>query len=268
MQYKLGFIGVGVMAGAILNCALDHLDTIGLRAEDIVACDKDGQKLLSFAARGVATTESAAEVLACSEIVLFGVKPQFYAEMLRSIDEINAKTLVSIMAGVRIETLQKATGIASVCRVMPNLPCRVGKGISALSFVGVEENHRKIVTAVFASCGKTIEIDESQFDAVTSVSGSGPAYVFIVAAGMIAGGMKGGLTYEQSKQLALATLEGSAMFAAQSDLPLDELVQSVCSKGGTTIEAVEIYRNRGLESLLVDGIDACRMKSELLSRNL
>ena len=118
------------------------------------------------------------------------------------------------------------------------------------------------------TCGTTLVIEESKFDAVTSISGSGPAYVYTFANAMVQAGVKGGLTFEESKLLTLATIEGSALYANVAEYELETLVERVCSKGGTTIEAVNVFKNRGLSEIVGEGIEACREKSKLLSEKL
>jgi len=200
---------------------------------------------------------------------MFAVKPQHYKEITDANVFSDDKIVISIMAGVKIDVLRK--NLASNCgilRVMPNMPCSVGKGISALCFDKINQQDKEFLTGLFSSCGDIIEIDESKFDAVTSISGSGPAYVYMFIQGMIKGGMQGGLTYDESKALAVATLDGATELAKISHEPLDTLVDSVCSKGGTTIEAVSIYKEKGLIDIIAKGIDACRNKSKILSEKL
>lgn len=270
MRYKLGFVGTGVMAGAILNRILDNPEAVNILPEDIIIFDISEEKVREFTAKGVAVASSANQIFSESEAVLLGVKPQFYREILEKTEKINASTIISIMAGIKIATLRKALGgTVGIVRVMPNMPCVTGKGMTALCFDNVGENMKAFVTAVFNACGKTIEITEDKFDAVTSISGSGPAYVYMFAEGLIKGGIEGGLTPEESRILALQTIEGAAALAAvQSDTGLGTLVDRVCSKGGTTIEAVTVFRERGLTDILKDGVKACREKSKLLSEKL
>ena len=171
------------------------------------------------------------------------------------------------MAGVTIQTLRSVVGEKSpVARVMPNTPCRIGKGVCAVCFDKVSQEKRKFITTILSACGNVVETEERLFDAVTSVSGSGPAYVYMFLDGMIKGGINGGLTYETSKKLAVATLVGTALLADGTDESLESLTEKVCSKGGTTIEAVKLFREKGLEEILQEGIEACRKRSEALSK--
>ena len=149
---------------------------------------------------------------------------------------------------------------------MPNTPCMIGSGTCALCFENYETDEKEFVKELFSTCGAVLEIDEKLFDAVTSVSGSGPAYIYMFLNGMIQGGINGGLSESESKFLAINTMIGAAMLADQSDENLGVLTEKVCSKGGTTIEAVKIYRENHLEDLIVEGIKACRKRSEELSK--
>lgn len=269
MRYKLGFLGVGVMAGAILDKVLDNLDGLGITSADIAAYDIDSAKLHTYSQKGINAAAGAQDLFGDCEIVIMGIKPQFYAEILSGVHVFNCKTVVSIMAGIKIATLRKALGgNAGIVRVMPNTPCKIGEGMSALAFDNVDEASAAFIKSIFASCGKIAEIAEQKFDAVTSISGSGPAYVYMFADGLIKGGIEGGLSAAESKQLALQTIIGAARLAMTDETPLDVLVDRVCSKSGTTIEAVDYYKEAGLTDIIKEGVTRCRKKSKLLSDKL
>jgi pyrroline-5-carboxylate reductase len=269
MQYKLGFLGAGAMAGAILDNAIDNADTLGISPDALAVYDIDVAKREFYAKKGVSIAGTAAELFKSCEIVLLGVKPQYYAAILAEVGEYSCKAIASIMAGVKISTLRKIVGNEmGIIRIMPNMPCRIGEGMSALAFDKTDKDTAAFVTAVFGACGKTIVISEDKFDAVTSISGSGPAYVYLFAAGLIKGGMEGGLTEAEARLLALQTLKGASMLAAADDTALDTLVDRVCSKGGTTIEAIDYYRAADLPGIIGEGVRRCREKSKLLSDKL
>ncbi|MFI3229663.1 MAG: pyrroline-5-carboxylate reductase [Bacillota bacterium] len=268
-MYKLGFIGAGVMAGAILDRIIDNIEHLDINVEDIAIYDLSTERCDYFAAKGVNVAQSANEICKQSEMVLLGVKPQFYADILAKIEEFNCKIVLSIMAGIKISTLKSAIKAeVGIVRMMPNTPCQVGKGVIAMCFDNICAQDKKLIASLMGSCGSTLEISDNQFDAVTSVSGSGPAYVYMFAEGLIQGGIAGGLSYEQSRLLALKTIEGTAILAANSPLSTDILVEKVCSKGGTTIEAVNSFRNDGLVDILKKGVEKCRARSQELSDNL
>lgn len=269
MKYKLGFLGTGVMAGAILNRILMSASELKLLPSEILIFDTATEKTIVFEKQGVAVASSANMLFAECERVLIGVKPQVYADVLKKIELINAKTIISIMAGVKISTLkvylpEKTT----IIRVMPNTPCFIGKGMMGITFDGATDNEKDFIISLFSACGDVLELAESKFDALTSISGSGPAYVYMFANAMIKAGIAGGLSEEEARTLTFATLEGSSSYARVAPYDLDTMVDRVCSPGGTTIEAVTIYKNNNLEGIIVDGIDACREKSKLLSDKL
>lgn len=269
MRYKLGFLGTGVMAGAILDKVLDNLDGLGITSADIAAYDIDSAKLHAYSQKGVNAAAAGQDLFTTCEIVVMGIKPQFYAEILSGVSAFNCKAVISIMAGIKIATLRKTLGDKiGIVRVMPNTPCKIGEGMSALAFDNVDSALAAFINAIFTSCGKTAEIEEHKFDAVTSISGSGPAYIYMFADGLIKGGIDGGLSPAESRQLALQTIIGAAKLAMTDDTPLDVLVERVCSKGGTTIEAVDYYREAGLTDIIKEGVKRCRNKSKLLSDKL
>ncbi|MDE7209221.1 MAG: pyrroline-5-carboxylate reductase, partial [Clostridia bacterium] len=109
-------------------------------------------------------------------------------------------------------------------------------------------------------------VEEKYFDAVTSISGSGPAYVYYFIKAMIDGGIKGGLSFDQSKELTIATMIGASKMVANSSEELDTLIQKVCSKGGTTIQAIDTFREKSIDKSIIEGIEKCRKRSEELSK--
>lgn len=269
MKYKIGFIGAGVMAGAIIDRFIASFDKFNLKLDDLAVFDLNDEKMEKYRGLGLSVATSTNDLLLNSEIVMLGVKPQFYREILDQATEINANTIISIMAGVKISTLRSIVGNSiGIVRVMPNTPCTIGKGVMAVCYDGCLTENENLINQILNTCGKVINVTEDKFDAVTSISGSGPAYVYLFAQAMTQAGVKGGLTEEESKALALHTLEGSALYASQAEYDLNTLVDRVCSKGGTTIEAINVFKNEKLEEIVEKAIDACREKSKILSEKL
>jgi pyrroline-5-carboxylate reductase len=265
MKYKIGFIGVGVMAGAILKSTLKNLFSLGIAADEIAVYDLDADKLKEFKKNGVSIVFNKNVIFESSEIVMLGVKPQSYADVFINTVPIKARVLVSIMAGVKIASLKKVLPQnIGVVRAMPNSPALIGKGVTALCFNNVSAQDATFIQKLFEFSGKTVVVDEDKFDAVTSVSGSGPAYVFLFADALIKGGIDGGLTENEAKTLALKTIEGAACLATESDKTLNELASAVCSKGGTTIEAVNYFNKNNFEKIIKDAVEACRLRSKEL----
>lgn len=262
MKYKLCIIGFGVMGQAITQRIIEDGKLV---PEEICVYDSLSDKISSFP-HAVVAKNSAREAVDEADRVLIAVKPQHFPELATQADFTKVNTLISIMAGVKIAAVRKNTKSENgIVRVMPNTPCALGKGVCGVAFDSVCDDEKEFIINLLSSCGGVVQLEEKYFDAVTSVSGSGPAYVYMFAEGMIKGGMNGGLTYEQSKSLALDTIIGAAELAKKSDEPLSVLVDRVCSKGGTTIEAVETYRANNLVGIVSAGVDACRRKSVILS---
>ena len=260
-SYKLGVIGCGNMATAILNRSLASL----LNAKDVCVYDSDSAKSALLKAKyGVNVADSNADIVKNSEYVLFAVKPQSIDTL--NINDIKINCIISIMAGVKIETLKSKFNVNSIVRIMPNTPCSVGFGMSALTYFNCSDEQKAFVNSVFESTGATISLSEDKFDAVTAVSGSGPAYVYYFIEAMAKGGVKEGLTYEESKKLAIQTMKGAAYMAEKSDIELAELIDRVCSKGGTTIEAVNYLNETGVDDKIIEAVSRCAEKSRILGR--
>lgn len=265
MNFKLGIIGAGVMANALIT---QFINKNILDARKITVYDIDINKSKQIEGN-VHISENIKNLILNSEMILFAVKPQHYEEIVQSNNFTNEKIIISIMAGVKISTLRKRLkNDCGILRVMPNVPCKIGKGICALCFDKINNEKREFLLKLFASTGDIIEIEEEKFDAITSISGSGPAYVYMFIQGLIEGGIRGGLTYEESKHLAAATMIGGSELAKISEEPLNIMVDNVCSKGGTTIEAVNIYKEKNLVEIIAEGVVACYEKSRFLSEKL
>ena len=237
-----------------------------LKPEQIALYDINKDKLMTFT-DGYKLCSDAQEIANECEFILFSVKPQHYRSITDTVKFSENNTILSIMAGVKISTLRASLNYpCPIVRIMPNTPCKFGKGVCGVHCFNMSKDAENTVFDWLSACGGIVPIEEEYFDAVTSVSGSGPAYVYMFIEGMIRGGMEGGLTFEQSKKLTLETLIGSVEMVKHSEEPLPELIEKVCSKGGTTIEAVNLYRQNDLEETIIAGINACRKRSEELSR--
>lgn len=260
--YRLGFIGFGNMANAILSGILrDKL----LLSTEIGVFDADEKKCADAEAFGLKVFTSNAELAGSCEYVLFAVKPQCSESILREIN-LTENTIISIMAGIRLEKLVESSGCPRVARCMPNTPCMVGKGAIAVDASRLSDEQKAFVLSVLSSTGNVVELPDSQMDAVTAVSGSGPAYVYLFMQGMIEEGIRLGLTYEQAKTLTTATFEGAARLCQTSERDLDSLIDSVCSKGGTTIQAVDSFRQDEISEIISRAMKKCYDRSVELGK--
>lgn len=258
-KYKLGIIGAGNMSTAIWKGIL----SAGIiAANELIVSDISEEKLESVRENGAFVTNDNLYLAENSEYLLFAVKPQCFPDIAKTLKgKVSSKKIISIMAGVKLEMITSMLDAISICRVMPNTPCMVMSGMSALCFNNYSDKDKEFAFSIFNSIGETIELSESKFDAVTSVSGSGPAYVYMFINAMIKGGIAGGLSFEESKKLTIATMRGGCRMVENSDHDIDSLVDAVCSKGGTTIQAVNYYKNSNLENIIIDGIERCRLRS-------
>lgn len=259
-RYKLGVIGAGNMAKAIVSGAVKS----GIfKPEEIAVSDPSAD----IGVKGVVNINNNCLLVKESQYVLFAIKPQIFKTIANDFAECKAEAAISIMAGLTVQTIAAMlpSGV-NVVRVMPNTPCMVGCGMSCIAECD-DAVSLNVVKEIFASIGEVCVLSESLFDAVTSVSGSGPAYVYLFIDGMIKSGVKSGLAYDDARKMAFATVRGAAeMVAANASKSLDELTEAVCSKGGTTIEAVKKFRDGGLENLIDTAMTACKERSAELGK--
>lgn len=260
-NYKLGVIGAGNMAKAIVSGVVKS----GLfKPETIAVSDPNSD----IGIDGVVNLKDNRKLAETCEFLLFAVKPQIFKQINHDFIECKSKAVISIMAGLTTNYLKTVIPPStSVIRVMPNTPCMVGSGMSCIAANDKDSESVEIVKEIFASVGEVTVLDESLFDAVTSLSGSGPAYVYLFIDGMIKSGVKSGLPYAEARKMAYATARGAAeMVAINANKTLDDLTEAVCSKGGTTIEAVKKFKEQSLEKIIDDAMIACKNRSEELGK--
>ena len=258
------FIGGGNMASAIVG----GLVRSGRAAASILVVDPgEAQRDKLVADFGVRTLAAADATLAGAALVVWAVKPQYFGAAAAPCAPFVGKALhLSVMAGIRSEAIAKATGAARIVRSMPNTPALIGQGIAGLyASSAVTAADRAEVEAVLAPTGQTLWVDnETDLDAVTALSGSGPAYVFYFVEAMMQAARDMGLTTEQGKQLALATFAGATSLAqASSDAP-DVLRERVTSKGGTTYAALMSLEASGVKPAIVQALRAAQQRAREL----
>ncbi|MEM1026461.1 MAG: pyrroline-5-carboxylate reductase [Planctomycetota bacterium] len=262
--YKLGLIGAGNMAEAIARGAIER----GIVSADaIVASDPSEERRAVFAGFGTKTFADAAEMIAACEQVWLAVKPQIFPKLAESVQAIDRdrQIVVSIMAGVTIGQIEQATGGPTrAIRVMPNTPLMVGKGMSGIA-PGDHAKHgdETLCVEVLRGCGEVAIVTEQDLDAVTAVSGSGPAYVFLLAEAMRDAAVELGLA-GCDKLLVHQTIAGAAEMLArivETDENAEDLRRKVTSPGGTTQAAIEHFQSHGFEQLVKDALTAARDRS-------
>ena len=258
---RLGFIGGGNMAYAI---AKGVIASELVAPFDITVNDTNEEALLKFKESGTKTTCDLNELLDC-DYILLAVKPQILPSVLENIkNDYKDKVFVSIAAGVSVEEIKSLLPFnAKVIRIMPNTPALIGEGMSVLAkaTAPVKDDEFKNVEEIFKSIGKTEILDENMINAVTSVSGSSPAYVFIMIEAMADAAVRDGIPRDIAYRLAAQSVLGSAKMVLETSKHPAELKDMVCSPKGTTIEAVAEFEKAGFRNAIVSAMKKCTDKA-------
>ena len=263
----IGFIGAGNMAQAIIKGIINA----GLySSQNIIISDiTPGQLELCTRQFGVTTTTCNTELVTRSDVIVLSIKPQVMGSILDEIKESVTpdKTIISIAAGITTSKIAAAVGSVPIIRVMPNTPALVGCGMAGLFSANADQNTMKTATDIFSAIGQAVVVDsEDLIDAVTAVSGSGPAYFFLMMEQMIHAGTKLGLDKDTATQLVLQTAKGAALLAEQSDDTPDVLRQKVTSPGGTTQAALEVFQSHNFDQTVEAALAAADKRAKELSK--
>ena len=261
-KVKLGVIGGGFMAQAIIKGAVEKKFLAG---EQILVSEPDVSRRAFFKDLGVNLAANNREVAESCEYLLLAVKPQVFSAVAEELRGTALPVLISIMAGKTRDAIKRATGADKVARIMPNLPCSVGEGMAGTDCSDLSAEGGAFVRGLFEAVGEAEEVGEKLLDAVTGVSGSGPAYMYLFLLSLIHAGVKHGMTEEQAKKFALQTVEGGVRMAKTSDKSLEELIAAVSSKGGTTIAALDSFRKDDFEGSVERAVDAAVRRAGELS---
>jgi len=259
----IGFIGGGNMAEALIK----GMTTEGMK--DIMVAEPREERRQELVQRyGIKATLSNSSVVSSCSIVILAVKPQNMESVINEIaaDIDNTKTVVSIAAGITLSYLQSRLKTDKIVRVMPNTPALVQEGMSVMSlcecFSGKEIN---IVRSIFMSVGRVMALPEKFMDAVTAVSGSGPAFIALFLEAMVEAGEKMGLSRDNAAELAVQTAIGSAGLLDTGMTP-ERLRQMVTYPGGTTAAGLKVFEEKGLKTIVSDALCAAKMRAEELGK--
>lgn len=271
MHKTIGFIGGGNMARSLVGGLLqDGYDPLRIRVCD--PAPEQRQRLKQ--AFDIQISADAANMLPGCDCVVLAVKPQV---LHSAIDPIRTQLaelkplIISIAAGIRVSSIQRwLKSDLAIVRCMPNTPALIQAGATGLyANAAVTESQRDFAESVLRAVGLTLWVnEESQIDAVTAVSGSGPAYIFLVIEAMQTAAESLGLSPEQSRLLCLQTVFGAAKMALEDAEPVSRLREQVTSKGGTTEKALEVLQQGGLVDLFREAITAARERAEALAVQL
>lgn len=266
MAVRIGFIGCGKMAQALARGFLDS--GIATRA-DLAGSDiADSATKVMRESLGVAICPNNSDLVARSDAVIIAVKPQSVDALLAEIRGALTEDhlVVSIAAGVSLTRLASSLGeTRRIIRVMPNTPCLVGKGASAFAAgSAATDDDRLLVARLLASVGLAIPVPEALMDAVTGLSGSGPAYIYQVIEALSDGGVQVGLPRDVATKLAAQTVLGAAQMVLETGMHPGQLKDMVTSPGGTTIEGIAVLEQRGVRSAFIDAVARATERSREL----
>lgn len=262
---KIGFIGSGNMATALLK---GFVASGALQSSDIWISNRSPQNLEKWSGTEVNTTLSNIDVCKNSDIIICAVKPNVLPLVLNEIkNDIKEKILVSIAAGVSLETMEALLGDSKIVRAMPNTPAQVGCGTTVLSpNKNITSEEADCVRRLFSSVGSAIILEEKFINAATALHGSSPAYVYMLIDAMADSGVKYGIPKNISLELAAKAVEGAAKMVLETKKHPGELKDAVCSPGGTTIAAVLELEKGGFTSTVSKAIDACVKRADEMSQ--
>lgn len=274
MENKIGFIGAGNMAGAII----EGLSAKGSKQSpqfsklcDLFVYDVNKEKLEFFSRRGITAVCSVEELVKSADIVFLSVKPQNYEEVLlaiRACKNTNEKVFVSIAAGISTDYIRSVLGVnTKVVRAMPNTPILLSLGATALcKGENVSDSDFEKTKSIFECSGIAQVLPEDKMNAVIAVNGSSPAYIYLLAKAVIDGASNYGIDKEVALNLFAKTLEGSAQMLMSSGFSPQELIDMVSSKGGTTIAALNTLNEFNFSKTVIDAMQSCVNRAEEIGR--
>ncbi|ABD71379.1 pyrroline-5-carboxylate reductase [Rhodoferax ferrireducens T118] len=268
MTQRIAFIGGGNMASAIIGGLIKQ--GLAPRQIDVVEPQAEARDKLACS-YGLQPHAEAGAFLAQADLVIWAVKPQTFKDAALAVAPHTANALhLSVAAGIPSDSIARWLGTERVVRAMPNTPALIGKGISGLfARSAVSSADKDWISQIMASTGEFLWFDaEGQLDAVTALSGSGPAYVFYFMEAMTTAGCEMGLSREQAHQLTVATFVGASELARTSSEPPKVLRQRVTSKGGTTFAAISSMEDGDLQAEFINAIYAARQRAQELGDEL
>ena len=263
---RIAFIGGGNMACAIIGGLIAN----GLPASQITVVEPFEAARDALQAKfGITALPTASAALAGQDLVVWAVKPQTFKDAAAAAAPHTAQALhLSVAAAITTDSIAQWLGTGRIVRAMPNTPALVGKGMTGLfARPEVDAGGQALIERVIGTTGQWVWVDaEAKLDAVTALSGSGPAYVFLLLEAMTQAGVDMGLTAEQAYQMAVATFQGASELAARSDEPASVLRERVTSKGGTTYAAITHMQQAGLPQTFIAALRKAEARAQELAQ--
>lgn len=265
---KIGFIGAGNMGGAILG---GILKSKMMDNEHIMASAKSERTMERLKKEhNVHVTKDSKEVAEFSDLIVIGVKPNIYDEVLEEIKDVidDKKIIITIAAGKTIESVENIIGNdKKIVRTMPNTPSLVGEGMTSLSpNKNISKEELDFVKSLFDSLGKSEVVNEDLIHAVIGASGSSTAYAFMFIEAIADGAVRAGMPRDKAYKFAAQGVLGAAKMVLEEDKHPGELKDMVCSPGGTTIEAVKVLEEEKFRGAVIKAVEACVNKSIEMSK--
>lgn len=264
---RIGFIGAGNMAVSIIRGLLLSKK---VKSNQIYISDKNKRK--QAAVKRILKVEKAknnVDLVDLSDIVILCVKPQNIDEVLSEIkQEIDAgKIVISIAAGVKLSLLRKNLKKAKLIRIMPNVGALTQESITAVSYSrNVDSKSKKLAKSIFDAIGEVEEVDHKKMDAVTALSGSGPAYIAYVLDSLIKAAKAEGLNKHEAEHFAYQMMNGTIKLIKEKDMQLKDIIKMVTSKGGTTEAALKVFNKKKLSKIITEALKAATKRSKELSK--
>lgn len=262
---KIGFIGIGNMGYAMLNGCLQYFDKA-----DILITDVNTQRMEEVGREtGVKCAYSNAECANRCKFIVLAVKPQFYPQVLKSIENVVTErhVIISIAPGKTIDGIRESLGKpVRIVRAMPNTPALIGEGMTGVCIPEgtLDPEEREVIETFFQSFGKMCFVEEKMLSTVTCISGSSPAYVYMFIEALADSAVKYGMPRKDAYQFASQTVAGAARMVLETGKHPGELKDMVCSPGGTTIAAVAALEEEGFRNSILKATDACYKRAEEL----
>ncbi|KAI5682738.1 hypothetical protein M9H77_03966 [Catharanthus roseus] len=266
-NFNLGFIGAGKMAESI---ARGIVKSGILPAYRIGTAHKRVERRSAFQSFGVSVVDNNHQVVEDSDVIVLSVKPQIVKGVALELRPLLSEKhlLVSVVAGVKLKDLQEWTGHSRFVRVMPNTPAAVGQAASVITLgASATEMDGELVSRLFGAIGKVWKADEKLFDAITGLSGSGPAYIYLAIEALADGGVAAGLPRDLALGLASQTVLGAASMAIDVGKHPGQLKDDVTSPAGTTIAGIHELEKAGFRGILMNAVVAAAQRSKDLSKN-
>lgn len=262
MAIRIGFIGAGNMARAMVAGIMK------LESFEVAAFDISADALLTMREiYEVHTFDEAIHICAWADILVLAIKPQNAMGVISDIAKYcENKAVVSIVTGLSVQKMTAALPkTARVLRVMPNTPALIGQGMSALcSNTSLNNRERQAIERIFEGIGRFLWVDESRINAITALSGSGPAYVYMMIEAMIEAGIREGLSFAQARELAAQTVSGAAQMVLASGEHPAALRNAVTSPAGTTAEGLNALEQGKMRGTIINAIRAAKMRADEL----